>query len=198
VLKPTDSFEEYISIITSNFKEQTNNLYVYLSLEDKRIHNIRFGIIALVKLYKNIPLTDIEEAFINSHMVNYDYHKEITKCILEMAYNISNDTYERANNVLTLEMEYDKLYDRSYVALFDQSGQQFFEPSKYDESKGCYCKRIYAADTYKDYPKSLDEYIHRLKEILTDSKEISTTNLKNGKNKYPKLNFKTKCFTKTK
>lgn len=191
MLKPTDSFEEYISMITSNFKKETNNLYVYLSLEDKRIYNIRFGIITLVKLHNNIPLTDIEEMFINSHLINYDYHKEITKCIVEMAYNISSDTYKRADNVLALELEYDKLYDRSYVALFDSNNQQFFDPSKYDESKGCYCKRIYAADVYKDYPKSLDEYLCNLKEILTENKKISKSYLKNDK-----ISTKTKCFTK--
>ena len=198
MLRPTNNFEEYISKVTQNFKKQTNNMYVYLTLEQNRIDSIRYGIIALVKLYKGIELSDLEKEFLNLYPTKFNYQQEITKCIAEIAYNISYETYEKAQNILKDETEYDILYNRSYDIFYDENGNEFLDNSKIDKSKKIYSKTIHAADAYKDYPKYLHTYLTCLSKSIANGEGINISNKECSKVIRPTINFNNKCFTSSK
>jgi len=194
--KPTKKIEQVIDIISSNFKESTNKIYDYQVLEKERINIIRICIIALVKLYKGKPLEEIEKEILKLYPIESNYQEEITKSIIEIAYNISYDIYIRANNVLLQEEKNDNKYHRSYIALFDSNGKQFFDITKFDENKGMYQKQINAADIYKDYPKKLKEYLNNLNQSLENKETPKVIVNKNGISIEPKINLDTKCFVK--
>lgn len=95
-MKITDKFDKYISIITGDFSEYINSSPELTLVEEGRKERIKKGIIILVALYNNIPIKEQAEELLRYYFIKYDYLIELEKCIIDLTYQINEETILKA------------------------------------------------------------------------------------------------------
>lgn len=101
VYVPTEKIEKYIKDVTQNLLEYNFVKYgLSIDKEQERQDLTRLGIIALLKLYQNIELTQEESNFFYEYPLRFsdDYKEDIEKCIKYIAFKIGINTRNYVNS----------------------------------------------------------------------------------------------------
>ena len=98
MLKISDEFNEYISQVSLDFMKYTHNFVRLVIAEASRQKNIRLELIILMKLYKEMELIDREKEILDKHLLQYDYKTDLSRCVCQVVYEISDKTWMRIDN----------------------------------------------------------------------------------------------------
>ena len=95
----SDELSEYISQITLDFTEYTRGVRRLFNIEETRQKKIKLKILLLIKLYKGMKLSGKEKEILSKHIFQYDYKTDLSRCIYQIAYEISERVSEKTKNI---------------------------------------------------------------------------------------------------
>ena len=101
MLKLSNEFSEYISQVSLNFMSYTHNFVKLAVAEANRQKKIRLDLILLLRLYKEMELTDREKEIIDNHLLQYDYKTDLRRCVYQIVYQISDQASVLVNSMIT-------------------------------------------------------------------------------------------------
>lgn len=198
MFKTTEELDEYISLITLDFMKSIyrNRSRIYggdkriILVEQERQINTKIGIIALLKLYKNLPLSVREQELIVKYPLENDYRTELERCIAYIAFEIGKEAWDRVNNI-RLEMEGYEYQHNNYTYLeIDNHGNV-----THDSQKRAYYIKVFPSDACLDYLELLDEYISDLRHAWAYHHGISLITPGRDRIK-PSIDFDSEIFIK--
>lgn len=196
MFKPLAELNEYISLVTLDFMGpiycNSSRIYIgdkrVVSIENERQINTRIGIIALIKLYKNMPLSIQEQQMLANYPLENDYKTELEWCIAYIAFKIGQNAWNKVNNI-RLEME---AYERQNNIYRYLDVDEYGMVTSYSKNRA-YTIKVSPSDAYGDYLKCLEEYNSDLLHAWVYHHGISlmTSSCEQIK---PVLDFDSECF----
>ena len=168
--------ESYILSVTLDFLDY--DIYGYCKkMELKRQETTRAAIISVLKLYKNIKLTEKEQELMENYPLKNDVHKELESCIAYVAFNIGQDIRKKVN---------DMRYNLKYMS---------YSVRELTDKNGVTIDLCQTADDYYKYVEVLDEYTKSLVHAYVYKHEIQIITPQRV-NIHPIMNYDNECFIK--
>ena len=173
---PSAELESYIFFTTLDFLD--NDIYGYCKImELKRQATTRKGIIAILKLYKKIPLNTEEKHILEMYPLESEVNDNLEGCIAYVAFKICQDIL---NEVIDAAYRF-KVTSYTIKDLTDKNGVKI---DLNQIAVDCYSY----IDRLEEYNKSLvHAYVfkHEIHLLTPDSELI-----------HPEMNFEDECFIK--
>lgn len=191
MLKINYELKKYIELVAFDFTSLANENKELLTIEFQRREEVKTGIIALIKKYKNMPISSEENNLINYNLGNdYIHNDSLEGRIAILTSNISKKYWEKAN-LIRLKIEGDFRASKAKPKTIIQKRNYYINGRLEHEISEI---KIYPYDNHLEYIRRLGEYREELIHAWAYHHSICFFNPIDGGEVKPRFDFDSDCF----
>ncbi len=191
MFKPTKELKEYISSITLDFMIQTNYNKNIVIVERNRQIKTKKAIMALIKLYKKIPLSSNEQNLLYNYSFQDNHRTDLEGSIAFIAFKIGKEAWDIVNKMRLGTIEYQDKYNVGTWTMFDSNYRV-----TYDTKNRAYERFVRPSESYNEYLNCLEEYNSSLVHAWAYKHNISLTTPMRYRIE-PVIDYDNECFRET-